>query len=182
MFCSLPDRLAEFSINTCSSRSEALPDGAGAICLADASLLTLCVSVCVRERERERELERLSANVCVWSYTESAWMHICRNRCIFWAPESACAYSMCIFFIYFEHVHSSSFLLFLGWAWVWVLRLCMLSVCACLCMCLRERLFLQPSAAGGVFFLLRYESCLIFCSQIPSLGLIWVVGSARWEM
>ena len=40
----------------------------------------------------------------------------------------------------------------------------------------------QPSAAGGASSLLRYESCLIFCSQIPSLGSIWVVGSARWEM
>ncbi len=59
MFCSLPDRLAQFAINTPSSRLEALPDGAGAICLADASLLTdcvyTCVCVCVRERERERE-------------------------------------------------------------------------------------------------------------------------------
>lgn len=50
MLCSLPDRLAQFAINTPSSRSEALPDGAGAICLADASSLTdhvgyLCVCV-----------------------------------------------------------------------------------------------------------------------------------------
>lgn len=64
MFCSLPDRPAQFAINTPSSRSEALPDGAGAICLADASLLTdyVCVRVCARERGR------LSANVCVCSY------------------------------------------------------------------------------------------------------------------
>lgn len=37
MFCSLPDSLAGFAINTPSSRFEALPDGAGTICLADAS-------------------------------------------------------------------------------------------------------------------------------------------------
>lgn len=51
MFCSLPDRLAQFAINTPSSRLEALPDGAGAICLADASLLTDCVCMCERLRE-----------------------------------------------------------------------------------------------------------------------------------
>lgn len=40
MFWSLADRLTQFAINTPSSRLEALPDGAGTICLADASLLT----------------------------------------------------------------------------------------------------------------------------------------------
>lgn len=51
MFCSLPDRLAQVAINTPSSRLEALPDGAGAICLADVSLLTDCVCMCERLRE-----------------------------------------------------------------------------------------------------------------------------------
>lgn len=37
MFCSLPDSMAQFAINNPSSHLEALPDGAGAICLADAS-------------------------------------------------------------------------------------------------------------------------------------------------
>lgn len=37
MFYSLPDSTAQFAINNPTSRLEALPDGAGAICLADDS-------------------------------------------------------------------------------------------------------------------------------------------------
>ena len=119
MFCSLPDRLTQFAINTPSSRLEALPDGAGTICLADASLLTDCVCVCVsfclcvcvlvcvwvgvcvcvRERERAREKENSECvlfcswfNAHVWEYVH-VLMSISRVHAV---QVCVCKASMCV--------------------------------------------------------------------------------------
>lgn len=74
-------------------------------------------------------------------------------------------------------------------SWLRMCLLCFLSYAfICECTCIRAHVWMQiffsQVQLEGFFFLLllRYESCLIFCSQIPSLGSIWVSGSARWEM
>jgi len=93
MFCSLPDRLAQFAINTPSSRSEALPDGAGAICLADACLLTggMCVCMCVREGVRRRK------TVCVRSYFVPLFVYACVGKCVLVSIlKSACIRKACV--------------------------------------------------------------------------------------
>ena len=102
------------AINTPSSRLEALPDGAGAICLADASLLTdcVCVCVCVCERERERlrktvskrcslffcaQLECACAGICECFSTHTV---LCMRVCVCVNAFIRCAFTSaqrCVF-------------------------------------------------------------------------------------